>query len=112
MAADQLQGPGAGSTETWSPRSPEQAHDAEEEHRAAWQAYQQARNELEPCLVERTEAARRHSDLRGRQRFLQSQIEAAEAEVARAQGQADGQRDWLAGIRAKLGIGGPGLPAA
>ena len=112
MAADQLQGSGAGAAGPWSPRSAEQERDAEEAHRASWAAYSAARDEFTPLLIARNEADKMRANLVARQRFLQGQIEAGERELEQARQAAAPGRDLLGDIRRRLGLGGPRQPAA
>jgi hypothetical protein len=94
-----------GSGGTWSPRSADQEAEARAAYRLAEAALRQARDELEPRLVARTEAHKARSDLSMRGRMLDGLIEQAEAALERARGRAEPGRDPLAAIRQRLGVG-------
>ena len=97
---------------TWRQRSGRQEAAAEDVLREARGVFEQAEAELSQRLVVYNEANRRRGELLMHSRALAARIEAAEQELDKARQAEVPSRDLLGGIRARLGLGGPGLPAA
>jgi hypothetical protein len=88
---------------TW--REPRAATDMAERQRDAEAAWKDADVQVQQALITRNTLDARRGALRGRQRFLQAQVEQAEGELVRAQQVAPPSRDRLASIRERLGLG-------
>ena len=96
---------------TWQERSSREEAASEDTLRSARGVFEQAEEELGRRLVAYNAANQRRGDLVMHQRALEARIEQAEAELKRARGAATPDRDLLAGIRGRLGLG-PSTPAA
>ena len=99
-------------TATWRDKSAADAQRESDRLREAEAAFQQADRELGERLVRRNEVDRRRSELRLHARAVEARIAQAEADLDKARRAEVPDRDLLASIRARLGVGGPGLPAA
>jgi chromosome segregation ATPase len=88
--------------EAWSPRSDAEAVRVRMAAETATRALEQARAELDPVRRRHNALDRRRGELRAHMRFLEGQIEKAQAELARQHTAAHGRRGLLDEIRARV----------
>ena len=101
-----------GMYDTWTEKSAADQQRESDALREAHACFEQADRALGHRLVARNEVDRRRSELAMYARAVEARIEAAERELERAGQATTPARDLLGDLRRRVGLGGPGLPAA